>query len=294
MTSSHARYHQEGGSHQIGKGVAYLLLAWLMLTVVTTISRYASQEQPIPNVLFFQKLFSALCVVPWILKQGTESLKTKHFGLIAFRSVTGLLSFGFLFAAVKYTALVNAILLDNAAPLFIPLVVWFWVRVPIRALFWIPILLGFAGIACILKPGIGIINIGALFALGAALMDAMMMTSLRLLTSTEKNYTINFYYFLIGGVLCAPFAIGRWETPSLEVLLVLIAMGVFSAIGQFSFTKAFGYARPDQISSFNYVAVLYSALIDWIFFHQSPDLLSFVGILLICLGGIWVIQLYRK
>ncbi len=291
--TAHTHYHQGVHPHHPGKlikGVIYLLLAWLMLTTVTTLSRYVSKTETIPTMLFFQKLISMLCVLPWVIKQGSVGLKTQRFGLIFFRAIVGLLSFGFLFAAVRYTTIVDAILLDNTAPFLIPFLVWIWIKTPINHKLWPAILIGFAGIVCILKPGISALNIGALFALAAALMDAMMMVSLRLLTSTEKTATINFYYFLIGGLVCMPFAIWQWRTPTLTILLMLVAMGVLSAIGQFAFTNAFLNAKPHFLGPFNYIAVVYSGIFEWALFGQLPDIYSLAGVVLICAGGIWMFR----
>lgn len=265
-----------------------------MLTLVAMLSRFVSKTETISTMLFFQKTISLLFILPWIVKYGRPSLKSNHYGLIFIRSIAGLLSFGSLFAAVQYTSLVNAILLDNASPFLIPFLGWIFLKCPINHKLWPGIFLGFIGIALILKPFSGSINPGMLFALFAALMDAIMMITLRRLSQTEKYYTTNFYYFLIGAIVCAPLAIWHWQTPSSDVFWMLLGMGFFSSLGQIGFTKAFEWAKPQQLGPFSYVAVIYSGIIDWILVGKYPGLLSIAGIILVCLGGILTIRFSKS
>jgi len=42
------------------------------------------------------------------------------------------LAFTLLFMAVQQTSLVDAVLLNNAAPLIVPFAVWIWLKIPIN------------------------------------------------------------------------------------------------------------------------------------------------------------------
>jgi hypothetical protein len=91
---------------------------------------------PSSNSDFFQNFISWLIIIPWIFLHGIHSLKTQRAGLIFVRSIGGLFAFAFLFMAVQRTSLVDAILLNNAAPLIVPFAVWIWLKIPINHKLW--------------------------------------------------------------------------------------------------------------------------------------------------------------
>ena len=99
---------------------------------MATISRFATATVPLLTVIFFQNFISWLTIIPWVCVHGIHSLRTQRLGLIFVRSIGGLLAFTLLFMAVQQTSLVDAVLLNNAAPLIVPFAVWIWLKIPIN------------------------------------------------------------------------------------------------------------------------------------------------------------------
>ena len=85
-------------------------------------------------------------------------LRTSRTWLHILRAAAGLLSQVLMFVAVKRMPLVNAVLLSNSAPLFIPLVTWVWLKERIGGMVWVSLLIGFAGVILILKPGLALLS----------------------------------------------------------------------------------------------------------------------------------------
>ncbi|HSX26550.1 MAG TPA: EamA family transporter, partial [Chlamydiales bacterium] len=282
--------HEHPPLYHLKLGILFILLAWLFFTLMATLSRFATATLSLSTVIFFQNFIGLLGVIPWIFHHGSSSLKTDRFGLILVRALTGLLSFIFLFMAVERTSLVDAILLNNAAPILIPFVTWIWLKIPINHKLWPGIIAGFLGIILILKPGKEIIDPGALLAFGAAISSSITMVSIRLLTSTERHHTVLFYYFLIASFLCLPISLYTWKNPTGIEWLYLIGIGVLYYCGQWAFIRAFHHAKPSELGPFCYMAVVYSGFIEWILWGNIPDLLVWIGIALVCIGCIWTIR----
>ena len=271
-------------------GIFFILLAWLAFTVMATLARVASVTIPLPTVIFFQNFISLLMVIPWIWKHGISSLRTQRFGLILVRSLGGLISFSLLFLAVQRTSLVDAVLLNNAAPLIVPFIVWIFLKIPINHKLWPGLIAGFLGIIFILDPGKEILNTGALYALGAAVSLSIVMVSIRLLSYTERHHTVLFYYFLIASAACLPLSLLYWKNLNGEQWLELFVIGILSFFGQWAFMRGFHHAKPSQLGPFCYSAVIYSGLIEWVIWDKVPNLFAWIGIALVCFGGIWAIR----
>ena len=69
---------------------------------------------------------------------------------------------------------------------------------------------------------------------------------------------------------------------SLFQLGMLGLAGLSAAGGQFSVTAAYTYAPAREISVYDYTQVVFSAILGFFLFQQTPDWLSVVGYVLIC------------
>jgi drug/metabolite transporter (DMT)-like permease len=278
----------------LGTGIVLTMLAFLAVAVMSALAKAATSAGVQAEVLtFFQNFLSLLLFLPWLLRGGFASLKTQRPGLHLVRAVTGLLSQYLLFVALDLKIpLVDAVLLANAAPLFIPLVVWVWQRQRISARLWASLVIGFVGIILILQPGMGVISWGTPLAIAAGAFSAVALVAVRHLNTTEPPARILFYYFLISSVLTAPFivvnpfVVVKWSTPESRAWIWLLGVGVSMAISQLLLILAYQQASPSRLSPFNYSVVVFSGLIGWIIWDHVPNLLSLSGILLVCLGGI--------
>src|SRR5579862_1335964 len=280
----------ESGHHNYKAGITYILIAWLFFTVMTIITRYASETVPLVTILLMQNLIGLASVLPWLSKHGWGLLRTEHFGLILFRSLVSLSAIGLSYLAVQRTSLVNTMLFNNASPLWIPFVVLLWRKIPINHILWPGFIGGFVGIILILQPGKEVIQLGSLFAIAAGILQSFNMVSLRVLSYTERNHTVMFYYFLISSLACLPLSLYEWTLPGMGVWTEIACIGILFTVGQWCFVRAFHHAKASQLGPFCYSAVVFAVLIDWGLYGQIPSLLSWIGIALVCAGGIWAIR----
>jgi drug/metabolite transporter (DMT)-like permease len=280
----------ESGHQHLKAGITYILIAWLFFTVMTIITRFASATVPIATILLFANLIGLASVIPWLSKHGWGLMRTERFGLILFRSLVSLSAIVFSFLAVQRTTLVDTMLFNNASPLWIPFVVLLWRKIPINHKLWPGLIGGFVGIILILQPGKGMIHLGSFFAIIAGFLQSFNMVSLRVLSYTERNHTVMFYYFLICSLACLPLSIYEWTMPGAKEWGEIALIGILFALGQWAFVRAFHHAKASQLGPFCYSAVVFAVLIDWGFFGQIPNLLSWIGIALVCAGGIWALR----
>ncbi len=271
-------------------GIALITAAFFCASVMSAFSKEATGVSPL-LLLFLQYGISFLVFVPPVLKQGPGLLKTSHLGLHAFRSIAGSICQLLFFIAVKSISLLDAVLLSNAAPLFIPLVVLIWFRKTVQPLVWLSLFIGLVGICLIIKPGPEMFrNPASLIALAAAVFSAIALVATNKLSETEPPTRILFYNFGISTVLLAPVCAFAWKPPTAHEWMLLVAVGLSYALTQYLIILAYRHASAAQISPFNYTVVIFSGILGWIFFGNVPDFISLLGTLLICAGGILSIR----
>jgi drug/metabolite transporter (DMT)-like permease len=267
-------------------GAALIVLAFLFVAVMSAFGKAAGVSTS--AIVFFQNFISLLVFLPWILHHGIGGLKTKHLFLHGVRGLGGVLSQALMFIAILKMPLMNTVLLSNSAPLFIPLIAWIWLKEKITASTAISLVVGFVGVLLILKPGISLLrNPAALLATAAAACSAIALVTVNRLSSTDPTYRILFYYFLIASVLTAPFLPFGWRWPSQGQWLFLLGIGLCQAASQLFIILAYRHAKPSRIAPFNYSVVVFSGLIGWIVWHEQPDALALIGVLLVSAGGIF-------
>ncbi|MHB8301738.1 MAG: DMT family transporter [Acidobacteriaceae bacterium] len=270
-------------------GGLLIVIAFLCVAIMSALGKAAAQV-PTGTIVFFQNFVSLLLFLPWVFRHGTGSIKTSRIGMHILRACAGLLSQVLMFAAVKKMPLMNAVLLTNSAPLFIPLITWVWLKEKIGGIVWASLLVGFVGVVMILKPSAALIsNPAALIATSAAVFSAFALVTVNRLSTTETTQRILFYYFLISSLVTAPFAMVTGHIlqprPTRE-WLYLVGIGVFMAASQLLIILAYRHASAGRIAPFNYSVVVFSGLIGWLVWKNAPDLLSLFGVILVTVGGI--------
>jgi drug/metabolite transporter (DMT)-like permease len=250
------------------------VLAFACVAVMSAFGK-AAKDVPTGILVFFQNFISLVLFTPWALGKGVSELRTSRTWLHILRAAAGLLSQVLMFVAVKRMPLVNAVLLSNSAPLFIPLVTWVWLKERIGGMVWVSLLIGFAGVILILKPGLATAirshcahrhQRGGLLSLG----PGRRQSTLEYRTSRR----ILFYYFLYSSAAAAPFAVLKWRTPTDREWLLLGGIGLMMAASQLLIILAYKHATAGRIAPFNYTVVIFSGLIGWVVWNNTPDLLS--------------------
>ncbi len=272
-------------------GIILTIAAWTASALANMCVKLTLDEVAPQTALFFQYFFSFLPFLFVILKTGIRKLHTHNFPLIFARAVFGIGNNLLLFISFKFIPFLDATLLNNTAPLFIPVIMWIWIGKKMSLKQWIPLVIGFFGMAFLINPNREIFDIVALFALISGVFAALSKSSLRMLAN-ESYFTILFYYFLFSALATFPFIFTHWQAIDWTHWLLLLSSAVFLLIAQLAFTFSLKYACAADVAPYNFSFVLVSGIIGLIVWHYIPDLLGSIGMCLIIFAGIlaWILE----
>jgi drug/metabolite transporter (DMT)-like permease len=279
---------QEQGS--LGRGALYMTAAAVCFAVMGLAVKLLSHDLGNARVVFLRNALGLVALVPWLLRLGLTNLATRKPGEHALRALAGLLSMYCFFFAIGHMRLADAVLLNYSSPLFVPVFAWLRLGEPIPRGLWKALLAGFAGIALVLKPGLGLFEPVALWGVASATFAALAQVGVRRLTATEPVTRIVFYFALLSTLLSAaplPF-LGRW--PATAPWATLLVLGVSATLGQLCLTWGYSQAPAAQVGPFIYVSVPSAALLEGLLFGSWPDASSAVGAALIALAGILTLR----
>ena len=255
----------------------------LLGALIKVVSSSLSNEM----VVFFRNFCALIFILPWLWYSRPQGgVKTTFFQLHLLRSTAGLGAMYCFFYAIAQLQLSEAFLLAATAPLFIPVIAYVWIREPVLRKVRRAIVLGFIGIVLILKPGLGVFQPVAFIGLGAGILAALAMVSIRRMSASEPALRIVFYFTMLGTLISAVPLIWSWQIPKLEIWWLLILIGLLAAVGQFLLTKGYSLAPAAQVGPLTYGNVVFATFLGWVFWGETLDVLTWVGACLICIAGI--------
>ncbi|MEZ5572669.1 MAG: DMT family transporter [Halioglobus sp.] len=280
--------------HAVRHAIFLSIIMVLLGSTAAAMTKYVSAHVTTEAIVTVQYLVGTLMCLPRILRPGLQSLRTQRLGLHMVRGLVGVASFYLFYAALDNIPMLDAMMLRQSAPLSVPLVLWLWLREKVSASAWLPLMIGFVGIAIILRPtptGLSWWHAGGfLSALGLALS----MVSTRKLATTEPTARILFYYCVISLACIAPFSVHDFSGLAALDWFAMLYIGFAIYLTLELYTRAYGMAPTAAIAPINYFAVVLAGLWGWLFWDQIPDVWSVLGSVLVILGGLLTIYLARK
>ena len=271
-----------------------LSLPPLCFTRISISSPYDSLSQREPIIVFIQSMVCLVLILPVVFAQGREQairlMKTKNIKIHMMRTLFSLGISYFLFSAVKFIPLVDAALLTNTAPLMMPILGFLFMSQKINHRLWLPLLIGFVGVALVLRPNGDVFQIAALLGLGAAICMAISIMLIRRTSKTDGALTSSFYYFLfsvpISAIVAAPF----WSSISLYQLLVMLGIGALFFMVQITLVYATKFVSAQTVASLYLFNIIFSALIGWVFWHSALNVIIVSGMMITIIGAVLTIQ----
>lgn len=279
--------------HAIRHAIYLSVLMVLLGSTAAAATKYVSASVSTEAIIAVQYFVCTLLCLPRILQPGLRSLRTERLGLHLMRGLVGVVSFYLFYAALGHIPMMDAMMLRQSAPLTVPLVVWLWGRETIPRSAWLPLLVGFVGIAIILRPspaGLSWWHAGGFL---SALGLAISMVATRKLATTEPTVRILFYYCVLSLACVLPFTIGDFSGLAVLDWLAMIYIGAAIYWVLELYTRAYGMAPTAAIAPINYFAVVLAGFWGWLFWDQVPDHWSVLGSVLVITGGLLTLYLAR-
>ncbi len=279
--------------HDLRRGARYAIAAAAALASAGAMIKLAAADLSNVMVVWLRSLFGLLLLAPWILRNGMRGLKTRRVGVHLLRAGFGLSAMYCFFYAISQLHLADAVLLNYSQPLFIPFIAWIWLAERPAARIYPAVLIGFIGVAFILKPTLGLVSPAGLAGLASGMFAAVAMVCIRRMSDTEPAVRIVAYFMIFATLISTLPALLFWQTPNVYSLAAMFAAGLFATLGQLLLTRAYALAQAAHVGSLVYTAVIFAALWGWIVWGELADAYSVFGAGLVILAALLVVFVRR-
>ena len=292
MSTSSAN-SSDGDSHL--RGILLMCSAGFCFAVMDAGVKHLTVDYPVPQVIWARYTFHFLLMLLFLGPQHRMSLL--HTSRLRTQLMRSLLLFGAtvnMFFALKYIPLAEAATIGFANPLVVTALSVPILGETVGGRRWAAVLIGFAGVLVVLRPGFGVMHWAAVLPLGMAFCYAIYQILTRLLAGKDNPRTILFYTALVGTVISSfamPFV---WTPPTLEVWLLMVAIGAIAGIGHYALIKAFEMTPASVLAPFGYIALIWVILAGFIAFGDLPDQWTVSGAIIIVGSGLYIVHRERR
>jgi drug/metabolite transporter (DMT)-like permease len=274
------------------RGIALMILGASVFAGVDAVSKLLAETQSVGQIVWARYALAIPVLLLTTRPSDWRSLfATARPGLQILRGATPLAISGSMVMAVRYLPLAEATVILFAAPFLIVALSEPLLGEPVRPASWIGVIVGFAAVLIVARPGFGSLSRYMLFPLAGAVVFALyQLITRRLGLAGERPNTTLAWTLAVGGLVATPIALLTWHPVSARGWLLMVALGTVFGLAQSLLVRAFTYAPANLLAPFSYCQVVAATVLGMIVFDAIPDAWTFAGIALIIAAGVYVMR----
>ena len=293
------------------RGIVYLVSAMLILSLQGIAVKWIGGDYSIMQIVLFRSLVALPATLVLFRLEGGRGLPTTKQHLRQYvRGIFLFLSYTTAFMALAALPLAEIEAIRFSAPLMITILSVFMLGEKVGPHRWLALLIGFAGVLFIVRPGSASFNMGSVFVLISVLFYALNVIFTRKLQPADSSATMSYYssvVYLVAALVLLPLAalVGEtpdahpsiaflfraWTTPTLLDLAVMCGLGVVWAVGMYLIARAYCTAPASMIAPFEYVSLPINVMWGFLLWNEIPTWMTWIGASLTLLSGLYI--LYR-
>ena len=274
-------------SSSIKSGI-WMLFASINFALLNTLVKYLSEEYHLSQIIFFRSLFAVLLILPFILKSGIKSLKTKSLKLQLIRCSLAVLAMYLWFYSISKIPLAEATAINFTAPIFGAIFAIFLLKEKIKYRRVIAIFISLIGALIIIRPGLIHFNIYIFITLVASILMGMASVYIKKITLIDHPNAVVFYMPMVLTLVSFFPCVIFWTKPTVFSLILLTSTGLTAFLAHVCITKAFSKSDATFVLVFDYLRLPFTAVLAFILFGEVTSFWVWVGGLIIFLSSIYV------
>ncbi len=291
---------------QTALGIGIILASVLTMAFADAVVKLVSADLTVWQVFVARSLFAIPCLIAIVVAMDSGfRLRSPAWALI--RSALLVLTWLLFYASLPVLSLSVAAVAVYTNPIITALLSAVVIGERVSPRQWFGVLLGFAGVIAILKPGSDAFSWFTMLPLMAAACYSLAMVLTRGKCQHEQPLVLGLALhcsFLVtgliaigvlaaigldGGTVAAfPFLFSGWTAMGAREWGLMALIGVLSAAYFVGVARAYQIAPPSIIGTFDYAYLVSAAIWGFIFFAETPDLLTICGMVLITAAGLLV------
>jgi len=249
--------------------VFFMIFSGFFATTMHCLIRFATEDHHPFEVAFFRTIFVLIIFLPLVARNGISSLKSNNIKLQAFRAIVGSVAMLCMFYGLSITELAKATALMFTVPIFATILAILFLKEIVGIRRWLAMIVGFTGAVIVLRPDVEL-GFGPLLILCASLMWSSSMLMAKTLTKTDSMSSITFWQ--AAGLIPATFilAVPVWQWPNLSQLFMFLMIAIAGTLVHWFLNEALKRAEISALLPLDYLRLIWSVSMGFIFFNELP------------------------
>jgi drug/metabolite transporter (DMT)-like permease len=285
--------HAAGNSNL--KAIGAMTVGAALLTASDAASKLLTQWYPIGQVICLRQAATLLLIVPYImLVTGWGAVRVVNWQGQTLRGLLFVAGSALIVTSLSLLPITTVIAITFTTPIFIALLSAPLLGERVGAHRWVAVLVGFAGVLVIVRPGAAGFEWVLLLPVANALINSLRDILTRRLSRTDSSISILFCSTLIvmfAGLLTVPWG---WNAVDANGALWFVLAGLANAGAHFFVIEALRMGEASLVSPFRYTAFLWASLFGFVLWGEVPGLWVALGVGLIIGGGLVTVRGERK
>jgi drug/metabolite transporter (DMT)-like permease len=271
------------------RGIALTVASLLVFAVADTGVKHMVQQSPVFTVVFFRYLIGLGFAGIFLLRIAPPyRLISRDMPLHALRGGLLLASSSLNFAAMKHLQLAQTAAISFTIPLWVCALSVPLLGETVGPRRWAAVIVGFLGVLIIMRPGTSGFHPAMFFSLGASLCGACYNIATRKAGGVDRPETSLVLATFFGLAAAIPPAAQSFVMPEGWAWIVLVFIGLGSAIGHLLLTEAHRLAPASTIAPFIYTQIVWMILMGYLVFGDVPGRWTLIGGAVVVASGLYV------
>ncbi len=273
------------------------------------ILKLLSDGYPLSQAMVFRGLTAMPLLMLLAARDGgLGTLVTPATRAMIARGFVMFIAYAAFYLALPALPIATSVALYFSAPLFITILSVVMLSEVVGWRRWMAVLIGFAGVLIMLRPGASLFEWAALLPVVSGLAYGLSMILARRLGQSETAAAMAFWgnlvFLVIALAMALAFGDGRyaqdvhpsltfllraWAWPTLIDATLMCGCGVIAALGLTLLTQAYRIADSNAVAPFEYSYMIWGVVWGWAFFGEWPDPVAWAGISIIVAAGMMVL-----
>ena len=238
--------------------------------------KYLSEEIHPFEIAFFRNAFVIVILAPIILSNTRYVFVSKQPKIQIYRILLNSVALICFFYGLSITVLAEATALGFTVPIFATILSILFLKEKIRIRRFSALIIGFIGTLIVLRPDISI-QIGSILIIFSSLLWSICLIFIKQLTKTDNAITISLYAG-IGLIPATLFvAIPVWVTPTIHQIIILLFISFAGTLAQTLMNSAFKHAEVAMLIPFDFLRLIWAALLGYTLFVETPEITLWLG-----------------
>jgi len=273
-------------------GILLMIACSFIFASLDALAKYMGAHYPILQIVWFRYTFHVVgMVVVFAPIMGKRMFRATNIRWQVGRGFILVVCTGLSFTGLQFMPLAEFTAIAFVTPLIVTMLSAKFLGEKVSMARWGAVVLGFAGVLIIIRPGSGLFGWPALIPLVMSFVYAVFQVLTRKYAGTDDPITTLFFSGLAGAVLATLTVPFVWQTPEPVHWPVLILMGIMGGGGHLLLMFCFRRAPASVLAPFSYTQLAFAILLSTLALHHVPDRWALIGMGVIAAAGLYAVIL---